>query len=350
MRRRFSCRRRLPTPTRQSTWLQDATGLAGIVLVLLVAVSFYLTNAPIRAQQQPAQPGQITDRFTRALDELDSDKLDVRLNGIYALERLMHRSRDDRRRTIIDVLVAYIREHAPASLPVRSNATVASATRPGHRQTATDVQAAMTVLGRRIPSAQDDVLDLSGIVLAGAKLNRAHLAGANLNGADLAAADLGAADLGAASLIGANLSGANLGGTNLRDADVSYADLTDAHLGRADLAHANLTEATLTGADLSGAELSGADLTGAELSGAGLSGADLRAAHRATGDSVRCVDVGGHAALPAGLARPVPGPSAGNGHCHGDEEPERGATTCRASAWPTWFPAWLAARSRAGCS
>ena len=34
------------------------------------------------------QQGQITDRYTRAIEQLGSDKLDVRLGGIYALERI----------------------------------------------------------------------------------------------------------------------------------------------------------------------------------------------------------------------------------------------------------------------
>jgi hypothetical protein len=34
------------------------------------------------------QQGQITDRYTKAIEQLGSDKLDVRLGGIYALERI----------------------------------------------------------------------------------------------------------------------------------------------------------------------------------------------------------------------------------------------------------------------
>ncbi|WP_371621563.1 hypothetical protein OG245_00620 [Streptomyces sp. NBC_01116] len=39
--------------------------------------------------------GQITDRYTAAVGNLGEDKMDVRLGGIYALERIMQDSRRD---------------------------------------------------------------------------------------------------------------------------------------------------------------------------------------------------------------------------------------------------------------
>ena len=35
-----------------------------------------------------SREGQVTDRYTRAIEQLGSDKLDVRIGGIYALERV----------------------------------------------------------------------------------------------------------------------------------------------------------------------------------------------------------------------------------------------------------------------
>lgn len=55
-------------------------GLAGAV----VAVGLSLTWRQIRVNQE----GQITERFNKAIDHLGSDKLDLRLGGIYALERI----------------------------------------------------------------------------------------------------------------------------------------------------------------------------------------------------------------------------------------------------------------------
>jgi hypothetical protein len=45
-----------------------------------------------REQHQLDQQGQITERFTRAIDQLGHERLDVRLGGIYALERITNDS------------------------------------------------------------------------------------------------------------------------------------------------------------------------------------------------------------------------------------------------------------------
>jgi hypothetical protein len=61
---------------------------------------------------QLSRAGQITERFTRAIDQLGSSELDVRLGGIYALERIARDSKADHPQ-VMEVLTAYVREHAP---------------------------------------------------------------------------------------------------------------------------------------------------------------------------------------------------------------------------------------------
>ncbi len=60
-----------------------------------------------------AERGQITERFTRAIDQLGSGTLEVRLGGIYALERIARDSKDDHW-TIMEALTAFVREKARA--------------------------------------------------------------------------------------------------------------------------------------------------------------------------------------------------------------------------------------------
>ena len=43
-----------------------------------------------------SREGQVTDRYTKAIEQLGSDKLDVRVGGIYALERIARDSARDR--------------------------------------------------------------------------------------------------------------------------------------------------------------------------------------------------------------------------------------------------------------
>jgi uncharacterized protein YjbI with pentapeptide repeats len=259
--------------------------------------------------------GQITDRFTKAIEQLGHlTAIDVRLGGIYALERIARDSKHDHPQ-VIEVLTAYVREHAS-----RATANAGTSTQPEGRSTrtddpsvsfpraalATDVQAALTVLGRRTLQHEKDSepalnlvgaqltkanlaeaslrhadlrgADLYGADLYGADLSGAHLHGANLSEANLVVADLSGADLRGAILRGPNLSGADLRGANLRGASLSEANLFAANLSEADLVAADLGGADLDGANLRGANLYLANLSRAELLGADLHGADLHAA------------------------------------------------------------------------
>jgi hypothetical protein len=224
-----------------------------------------------RQQVHLAEQGQITERFTRAIDQLGSDHLDVRLGGIYALERIARDSPGDRA-TIGEVLTAYIRGHAPWPPRLEGQPPVEAAieTVAFLRLRAPDVQAALTVLGRgrfADPDPEAPQLDLSDTDLRRAYLSRADLRRARLYSADLRRARFDDTDLRGATLTRANLQEAHLLDANLRDADLHHADLqdadlTDANLEGADLRHASLQGTKLDGVDLRGVRLDGADLPG----------------------------------------------------------------------------------------
>jgi hypothetical protein len=209
------------------------------------------TAADNKEQSTLTRQGQITDRYTKAVDQLGSEHLDVRLGGIYALERIARDSPDDQA-TIEEVLTAYVRGHAPwppppalPSLqvitkrlvefgrrelstlrrwPARDSTQPSQPGRPDEEgakppRPAADVQAAVTVLGRRaLPTDGLRRLDLSGVNLQGAYLFDVNLQAADLSGANLQDAELGIAVLEGADLRGADLQGARLAVTKLRRA------------------------------------------------------------------------------------------------------------------------------------
>jgi hypothetical protein len=77
-----------------------ATGLFAAGALAFTALNFNLSRE-----------GQVTDRYTKAIEQLGSDKLDVRIGGIYALERVARDSAKDHP-TVMEVLTAFIREHS----------------------------------------------------------------------------------------------------------------------------------------------------------------------------------------------------------------------------------------------
>ena len=224
------------------------------------------------------EQGQVTDRYTKAIEQLGSKTIDVSIGGVYALERIARDSPKDHP-TVMEVLAACIREHSPKQWPKLSKAPDAE---PPERTTRPDIQAALTVIGRR-DTRHDQQLTIN---LAGANLTRATLspagnltraifAGAIFTHADLTHADLGGADLTGADLTGADLTGAYFTVTTLTRAYLTGADLTGAHLKAATLTGADLRHANLRGADLRRADLTDADLTDADLTDTDLTDTDL---------------------------------------------------------------------------
>lgn len=195
----------------------------------------------------------LADRFAAAVDLLSRDDLTSRLSGIYALEQIAFAS-ERHHAQMVEILTAYVREHAPITGPP------ATAGRRPVRPPA-DVQAALTVLGRRsldFRKKETHRLNLVRTDLRGANLASAFLEGAMLDGAWLQGANLSQARLDRALLKGARLDGAMLDGASLIEA---Y--LRDAHLEGASLTGALLREAYLAGAHVDGAKLPAADLRSA---------------------------------------------------------------------------------------
>jgi uncharacterized protein YjbI with pentapeptide repeats len=285
-----------------------------------------------------SQEGQITERFTRAVDQLGSDDVTIRLGGIYALDRIAADSAQDYV-PAMQVLASYVRGASPRTVAI----STPRATGPAGRDLPIDVQAVLTILGgRTVPWPAARCLDLSGADLAFANLTNANLVGiclertdlananlaganlrgstmsganlthADLTGADLSLAVLDSAVLRMASMAGASLTEANLlnadaGGAILPDADLRGANLTGANLSNATLFQANLGEALLLDANLSGALLSGADLSGANLTNATLSGAYLADARGLTAEQIDAAQVDDSTQLPDGPpATPAP--------------------------------------------
>jgi hypothetical protein len=216
-------------------------------------------------QVDVSREGQITERFTRAIDQLGSQSLDVRVGGIYALDRIGRDSETDYR-PIMEVLTAFLRQHArpPKDAPPKELILPPHAenTSPGEFRVRppADLEAALAVVGRPVRwywLAED--LDLQEIYMVGASLQDANLRAADLTRANLQSADLRHADL----------AGASLAGANLRHALLSVTGRPERHMR----ARTNLSGADLRGADLTGADLTGADLTGAALDDAILDGA-----------------------------------------------------------------------------
>jgi hypothetical protein len=227
-------------------------GLAGLVVVAGAAATWW--------QLHISREGQITDRFSKAVDQVGSSNVDVRIGGMYALERIARNSAADRN-AIHFLLGAFIRTHTPWPVGAPGGpqhpTPIVDEQLPWMRVRAADIQAAMGVLGRLPPSRNETVISLSRVDLRSIALRDARLSGSRFRYANLARSVLG----------GVWLEGSDLTAADLRQADLNHARLAGAKLSRATLEKADLHQADLSHADLRGADLSGAILQDAKLTG-----------------------------------------------------------------------------------
>jgi len=132
-------------------------------------------------QEQASRDLLISNQVSKGFEQLGNDKsVVVRLGGIYALEGVMNTS-EQYHQPVLEALSAFVRDGT-------SNET-------GEGPPATDIQAALRVIGRRKAIPSEKRLDLANTHIPKANLSSAYLAGAYLSGALLAGADLSHADL-----------------------------------------------------------------------------------------------------------------------------------------------------------
>jgi uncharacterized protein YjbI with pentapeptide repeats len=237
------------------------TAGAAIGALLFTGLTLRTTQEQFQDQYRLSEQGQFTDRFGRAIDQLGSASLEIRLGGIYSLERLGHDSDVDRN-TVVEILVAFVRTHV-AEIGGKFTQTRAGtaevyayATCQAQGKLKPDVQAAMTVIGRQQSAPTNRPVDLARLCLDGVDLPRA-----NLSGISLSYSQLRNANLNGANLVGAQLDDANLYGAKLDAADLSRANMSHVKAVRASFQRARLVEAVVDGGGLSGADFYEADLT-----------------------------------------------------------------------------------------
>jgi uncharacterized protein YjbI with pentapeptide repeats len=256
-----------------------------------------------------SQEKQITERFSKAIEQLASEKIEIKLGAIYTLERIAKDSQADRW-TIIEVLTAFARENTYLKKE-KEISNVSSLQNEGLNNKKEekelskmrwDVQELLTVIIRvnNQNFQKNKQLNLSNISIIRSDLTDANFRKANLSDCDFSGAILWRANLSGARLSGANFSKSELVETkfiraslansifihaifiyvnfskaNLIQADFSGCGLRETIFIKALLGGANFTNANLSGANFRSAILLGANLTNANLEGANLTNAKL---------------------------------------------------------------------------
>ena len=219
------------------TVVQTIGGALGLLLIYFGWRRIKATEETVRISEQ----GQITERFTRAIDQLGNEQLAVRLGGVYALERIARDSKKDHW-PIMETLTAFVRLNSPWKQPTADDEQSVESSlgefwtshlvkvEPQLTPPRTDIQAVLTVIRRRElkhEQGKSYQFDLSRTDLRQANIGKANLKGSDLTEANLEGAHLGEANLEGADLWEANLEGADLWKTHLEGANLRGANLED---------------------------------------------------------------------------------------------------------------------------
>jgi uncharacterized protein YjbI with pentapeptide repeats len=191
---------------------------------------------------QAAEDKQITERYSKAIEQLGKQEYYVQLGAIYSLERIAKDSDKDYW-NIIEVLTTYIREESQKSY-------------------SQSLQAALTViirrnknygLGEELPINFTKVnlknLDLTGVDLKGANFSEANLEGANFSKTNLEGANFSKASLRNANFSEANLQNVDFRQTLLFGVNFSYANLKNANFQERYIININFSNANLSNAN-----------------------------------------------------------------------------------------------------
>lgn len=191
-----------------------------------------------RRQLAATEQQHITDRFSKAVEQLGHQEKAVQIGGIYALERISQDSLRDYW-AIMEVLSAFVRDRRalPPHIFLAPNAVSFDRA----------IQSAIVVLGRR--EAEHDPPNRA-IYLSYTDLRQVAFFKGNFSRVRFIYSDLRGANFSKCILRETRFWGACLEAASFQDSD-----LTNANLEEANLQGANLTNAILKGANLGKANL-----------------------------------------------------------------------------------------------
>ncbi len=299
----------------------------GTVILALFGAPFLIWRTVIASKQaHTAEQGLYTDRIAKAVEQIGADKvvkrqrtdengnltyerdsegnklfskpaiieetvpnLEVRIGGLYALERIARDSSEDRI-TVMEILCAYIRENCKpdtSCLPADDASWEEwlkwdTDSRPEMRS---DVNAAISVINHRgkvqqeFERAHGFILDLNGVDFRGLNIDLKSFSHSNFKNAKLQGASITDSDIQDSAFIGTKLIGARFFNTNLSGSAFLGCRFDFAAFGRAKLnstiysachfPHTSFAETKLRGAEFSGfcywnniTNFRNADLTG----------------------------------------------------------------------------------------
>ena len=222
-----------------------------------------------RKNAELAEKGLITDRLTRAIEQIAHEKPYMRVGGIRDLEQIAD-TQEEERMKIAHILASFIRTQAVKNY--KENELMMKEEFDAHREKRLDIEIAVTVLSRiasklekqkQFEQHSENKYDLCS-------LENLDLRGLRFEGVDLSKFALEGTDFSGAWLRGANFTNAHL--FKFFGIKILRAIFFRAHLHHANFTHAYLNHAIFTEADLTATRFDNVILQNAVFDGAVVNG------------------------------------------------------------------------------
>lgn len=226
-----------------------------LLATVIAGISLYLTYTNAKSEQSLNNERLITERFSKSIEQLGSEKLELRLGGIYALESISKNSPKNYYLPIMEIFTAFVRERSNYYWNEKGKSTTLSDKEKLVFAFPEDIQAVLKVFRRRTSSSSNGeqiIFDMSGVNLPAANLSEINFEGALFYTANLEQAYLEKANLQKTRLIKANLQDAVLKEANLRSSDLSFANLQKTNLSKANFQGADLEKTDFRNAYMCG--------------------------------------------------------------------------------------------------
>jgi uncharacterized protein YjbI with pentapeptide repeats len=202
------------------------------------------------------------DPVVRSVPNLES-----RLGALYSLERLLRESEKDQR-AILETLCAYIRENSPVELPDQPDAIdllYRGRTQPSPTRR-TDIQAALTVLGRRSQSVRKRARDEGwSLDFRNSNLSAYDFANLAFDGSDFSHSLLNSAILTGASFANCTFTRVVLYQADMRRTSFRSSTFKNCTVDKAQIEQTDFSLAKIVGTDLRGAKIVSFDIRGADI-------------------------------------------------------------------------------------
>ena len=257
--------------------LKSMISAVSLIAILFAGIGLFINFQDARLDRNLTKEKLIVDRFSRAIDQIGSNKEEFVIKGIYALERIA-KDYPRERSTIMEILTAFVRKNSPIPAEIKKlsyqpeeKIKALEKLKPVNDQ----VKTALKVIGRLNPDPENSQEDIGFLVI---DLSESNLSSANFENANLERANFEHANFQHAELGRTNLNSVNLEHANLKDAKLEHANLKRGRLGRVNLHSARLEHAQLDYANLANAQLNIAYLESVILEGATLEFANLTSA------------------------------------------------------------------------